>query len=232
MRNLRHMARPRASAKRVTTQPQITVLNHAALLDDLAAAEEALVRATYRLISSKGIERTTLQEIADAAGLSKAMPVYYFKTKENLVLATMRWVLARVAERLTTAVASVESPEEKVRAMIDAIFVDPRRNRDFYLAYTALIGEAARNQRFNELNTTFQSIMNTAYADLVRAGERKAFAVDSAEEAAMGIRALIDGFFLQWLEESDWEGEHERYKEACARAVLRYLGAKRPAVRA
>jgi len=194
-------------------------------MDDLVAAEEALVRATYRLISSKGIERTTLQEIADAAGLSKAMTVYYFKTKENLILAAIRWVLARVAERMSGALASVERPEEKVQVMIDTIFVDPRRNRDFYLAYTALISEAARNPRFNELNTTFRSIMNTTYADLIRAGEGTTFAVDSVEEAAMGVRALIDGFFLQWLEESDWTALHERYKQACARSVLRYLGA-------
>ena len=90
--------------------------------------------------------------------------------------------------------------------MLDAIFVDPRRNRDFYLAYTALIGEAARNERFNELNVTFRSIMNASYADLIRAGDGIVFTVDSVEEAAIGVRALIDGFFLQWLEEADWMG--------------------------
>ena len=199
---------------------------HEALIEELAPAEEALVRAAYRLIASKGIERTTLQDITDAAGVSKALAIYYFKTKENLLLATIRWVLGRVAERMTGVVASVEAPDEKVRAMVDAIFVDPRRNRDFYLAYTALIGEAARNERFNELNVTFRSIMNAAYADLIRSGEGTAFAVESVDEAAMGVRALIDGLFLQWLEESDWAALHERYKALCARSILRYLGAQ------
>lgn len=199
--------------------------DHAALIEELVPAEEALVRAAYRLIASKGIERTTLQDITDAAGVSKALAVYYFKTKENLLLAAIRWVLGRVAERMTGVVDSVEAPEEKVRAMVDAIFVDPRRNRDFYLAYTALIGEAARNERFNELNVTFRSIMTAAYADLIRSGEGTVFAVDSVEEAAMGVRALIDGFFLQWLEETDWIDVHEGYKAMCARAILRYLGA-------
>jgi AcrR family transcriptional regulator len=203
--------------------------SHEALREELVPAEEAVVRAAYRLIASKGIERTTLQDIADAAGVSKALAVYYFKTKENILLAAIRWVLARVTERMVGVVESVEAPEEKVRAMIDAIFVDPRRNRDFYLAYTALINEAARNERFNELNVTFRSIMNAAYADLIRSGEGTAFAVDSVEEAAMGVRALIDGFFLQWLEESDWTALHQSYKDACARAILRYLGAVRPA---
>jgi TetR/AcrR family fatty acid metabolism transcriptional regulator len=208
--------------------PPMEALNHEALMEELVPAEEALVRSAYRLIASKGIERTTLQDIADAAGVSKALAVYYFKTKENLLLAAIRWVLGRVAERMTGVVDSVDAPEEKVQAMIDAIFVDPRRNRDFYLAYTALIGEAARNERFNELNVTFRSIMNAAYADLIRSGEGTVFAVDSVDEAAIGVRALIDGFFLQWLEETNWTELHGHYKEACARAILRYLGAANP----
>jgi AcrR family transcriptional regulator len=200
-------------------------LERGALIEDLVPAEEALVRAAYRLIASKGIERTTLQDITDAAGVSKALAVYYFKTKENLLLAAIRWVLGRVAERMTGVVDSVEAPEAKVHAMLDAIFVDPRRNRDFYLAYTALIGEAARNERFNELNVTYRSIMNAAYANLIRAGHGTVFTVTSVEEGAMGVRALIDGFFFQWLEEAEWMELHDRYKARCADAILRYLGA-------
>lgn len=212
----------------MSPQAPSSALRHEALHDELVPVEESLVRAAYRLIASKGIERTTLQDIADAAGVSKALAVYYFKTKENLLLAAIRWVLARVAERMTSALTSVEEPEERVRVMLDTIFVDPRRNRDFYLAYTALIGEAARNERFNELNTTFRSIMNAAYADLIRAGQNTVFVLDSVEEAAMGVRALIDGFFLQWLEEPGWTELHGHYKAACERAILRYLGAVAP----
>ena len=93
------------------------VPNHEALLEDLVPAEESVVRAAYRLIASKGIERTTLQDIADAAGVSNALAVYYFKTKENILLAAIRWVLGRVAERMTGVVDSVEAPEQKVRVL-------------------------------------------------------------------------------------------------------------------
>jgi TetR/AcrR family transcriptional regulator, fatty acid metabolism regulator protein len=211
------------------SQPQpAEAPNHEALIEELVPAEEALVRSAYRLIATKGIERTTLQDIADSAQVSKALAVYYFKTKENLLLAAIRWVLGRVAERMTGVVDSVDAPADKVQAMIDAIFVDPRRNREFYLAYTALIGEAARNERFSELNDTFRSIVNASYADLIRSGEGTVFTVDSVEEAAIGVRALIDGFFMQWLEETNWTELHGQYKEACVRAILRYLGAAPP----
>jgi AcrR family transcriptional regulator len=117
----------------MSRQARSTALNSEALIEDLVPAEEALVRAAYRLIASKGIERTTLQDITDAAGVSKALAVYYFKTKENLLLAAIRWVLGRVATRMTSVVDSVETGERKVYAMVDAIFVDPRRNRDFLI---------------------------------------------------------------------------------------------------
>src|SRR5205823_5725260 len=142
------------------------------------------------LIGTKGMHRMTLQNVADEAEVSKALVLYYFKTKENLVLATMRWVLARVAARVASGIATAETPEDKARATIDAIFVDPLRNRNFYLAYTDLIAHAARNDRFSELNTTFRSVVNGAYADLIRSGMDGPFRVDDLDEAAMGFRAL------------------------------------------
>jgi TetR/AcrR family fatty acid metabolism transcriptional regulator len=199
-----------------------------ALLEaDAPPEQERLLRSAYHLIGTKGMHRMTLQNVADSADVSKALVLYYFKTKENLVLATMRWVLARVAARVATAIAAAEAPEDKVRAAIDAIFVDAKRNRNFYLAYTDLIAHAARNDRFNELNTTFRSIVNGAYADLIRSGIDGPFRVSDLDEAAMGMRALIDGLFLQWLEEEDWERLHGVYKAACTRAVLTYRGATR-----
>jgi TetR/AcrR family transcriptional regulator, fatty acid metabolism regulator protein len=198
-----------------------------ALEEPLPEKQVHLIRQAYRLIGTKGMHRTTLQDVADAAGVSKAMIIYYFNTKENLVLTTMRWVLAQVAARVSAAIAVADTPEDKVRAMIDAIFVDARRNRDFYLAYTDLIASAARNDRFNELSLTFRSIVNGQYAELIRSGvDVGAFEAPDVDEAAMGVRALLDGLFLQWLEEEDWRGLHASYKAICTRALLAYLGAR------
>ena len=86
------------------------------LRDDVSAKQERLIRHTYRLIGVKGMQRMTLQEVAESAGVSKAVVIYYFKTKENLVLRTMRWVLAQVALRVSAAIAAPPSPEEKVGA--------------------------------------------------------------------------------------------------------------------
>jgi AcrR family transcriptional regulator len=191
------------------------------LVTEPSAKQVELLRLAYRLMAEKGMHRMTLQDVADAAGMSKANVVYYFKTKEDLVLTAMRWVLAQVAARIVEATSSASGRDEKIRAMVDAIFVDPHRNRNFYAVYTELIAHASRNERFADLNGWFREIVTGQYAELIRSTDGVVPA--DVDEAAIVVRALIDGLFVQWLEEEDWVGRHPVYKELCARSILAFL---------
>jgi TetR/AcrR family transcriptional regulator, fatty acid metabolism regulator protein len=183
-----------------------------------------LIRAAYRLFGEKGVHRISLDEIAAAAGLSKGLVLYYFKTKENLVLATMRWAVDGTAERVREAMARASTPDGKVIAMIDGIWSGAETNRRFYLLYLDLAGHAARLKHFTELSATFHSVVNALYAEVIAQGVAEgAFAAGDPEEGAAALRAIIDGFFVQWLQEADWERLHPWYREACKRAALTYL---------
>ena len=183
--------------------------------------QEELLRLAYRLMATKGMHRMTLQDVADAAGMSKANVVYHYKTKEDLVLRTMQWVLERVAARVVEATASASGRDAKIRAMIDAIFVDPKRNRNFYIVYAELIAHSSRNGRFAELNGWFREIVTGQYAAVIGSTTRRS--KKAVAEAAMVVRALIDGLFLQWLEEPDWETRHAEYKNLCVRSIIAHL---------
>lgn len=186
-----------------------------------SAKQEELLRVAYRLMATKGMHRMTLQDVADAAGMSKANVVYHYKTKEDLVLRSMQWVLERVTARIVEATSSATGRDAKIRAMIDAIFVDPQRNRNFYIVYAELIAHSSRNGRFAELNSWFREIVNGQYAAVIGSTTRRS--KKSVAEAAMVVRALIDGLFLQWLEEPDWETRHAEYKNLCVRSILAFL---------
>ena len=167
-----------------------------------------------------------MQDVADEAGVSKAILPYYFDSKENLILLTMRWVLARVAQRIREAIAQADTAEEKVSAMIDAIFVGPESNRRFYLVFFDFLGYAARSDRFADVGATFHEICNSLYAEVVRLGQEEGvFSKRDAWEAATVVRALVDGLFTQWVQEKDWKNSHEKYREMCKRSVLIYLTA-------
>lgn len=198
----------------------------AAPLDEQALSKKQmhLLRSTYRVLAEKGLKELSLQHVADQAGVSKGILLYYFGSKENLILAAMRWVLGRVAERIRTAVFEARSAEEKVTAMLDAIFIDPKANRDFYLVFLDLLSTAARLDRFDELSATFRTTVNAVYAHIIEHGiEQGTFKIANANEAAAVVRGIIDGLFLQWLQEADRDATHERTRETCKRAVLAYL---------
>jgi TetR/AcrR family transcriptional regulator, fatty acid metabolism regulator protein len=192
----------------------------------LAPKEAHLVRSAYKVMGQKGLSPLTLQDVADEAGVSKAILPYYFSSKENLTLLTMRWVLARVAERIREAIDEVEPAEEKVVAMVDVIFVSPESNRRFYLVFFDFLGYAARNERFADVSATFHEICNGLYAEVIRVGQREGvFREGDASEAATVVRALVDGLFTQWIQDRNWEKTHEEYRELCKRSVLTYLTA-------
>ena len=196
------------------------------LAEELPPKQTHLIRTTYRLIGEKGVRRLSLQEVADAAGVSKGLIFYYFKTKENLILATMRWVLSRTADRIREAVGRAQTAEGRVVAMIDEIFADPDANRRFYVSYLDLVDQALRSDDFSRLSATFRSIVNASYAGVISEGlSQGAFLVHDVEEAAAAMRAIVDGLFLQWIQEDEHVRVHAAYRDACKRAVLAYLHA-------
>ena len=193
----------------------------------LSPKEAHLVRSAYKVMGQKGMAGLSLQDVADEAGVSKAILPYYFSSKENLTLLTMRWVLAQVTQRIREAIAEAEGAEAKVKAMVDAIFVGPESNRRFYLVFFDFLGYAARNDRFWDVAATFHEICNGLYAEVVKLGrEEGTFARRDPREAAAVVRAMVDGLFIQWIQDKGWRDSHEKCREACKRAVLAYLASK------
>jgi AcrR family transcriptional regulator len=193
--------------------------------DALSPRALALVRSAYRVMTQRGGHRLSLQDVADEAGVSKGMVLYYFKTKENLYLTVMRWALERTEARIRKGVGAADDPREAVAALVDAVFVGPEQNRDFYLLYLDLVEHAARVPSFGQLSTVAFEIINGLYEEVVRDGvARGGFAVDDPAAAAAAMRALIEGTFLSWLQRDDWKVSHGDFKALCERNLLRLLG--------
>lgn len=187
---------------------------------EAADSRVAILRAAYHAFGRHGVQRVSLEAIAEEAGVSKGLVLYHFKTRENLVLASMRWVLLEVADRIRRAVETAGTPTAKLDAMVEVIFSRPETNRRFYLTYLELVEHAARLQRFNELSRSFGSIQGEIYQDVVRSGvEAGAFHSADVERTASVMRAIIDGIFLQWLQDPDWRHSHAAYRESCLRAL-------------
>lgn len=196
----------------------------AALEESLSVKQIQVLRSAYKIMGAKGLNQFNLQDVADEAGVSKATLLYYFGSKENLILLTMQWVLDRVAMRIWEATAGAKSAKAMILSMIDAIFVSAEANRTFYLVFFDLVGYVARIDKFGAVSETFRNTINGLYSDIIRSGvEEGEFYVDDVDSSSAVVRAIIDGLFTQWVQEKDWQGSYARYRVTCKRAVINYL---------
>ena len=188
--------------------------------------ETQIVRSAYRVMARRGSHRLSLQDIADEAGVSKALLFYHFGTKDNLLLAAMRWALQGTSQRIRDSIDGVTDARVAIDALIDAVFVGPQANRDFFLFYLDLVEYLARVPTFGELSVMLHDIINGMYGEVITAGkEQGVFAVDDVDTAARYMRSLIEGTFLQWIQTEDWERNHTEWRDGCRRALQRLLGA-------
>lgn len=86
---------------------------------------QQLIEATITAISRRGLSRTTLAEVAKIAGLSAGIVNFYFKSKDALLLATLRYLADEYEAACGEAVRpGGASPAAVLEAVIDTDF-DP-----------------------------------------------------------------------------------------------------------
>jgi TetR/AcrR family transcriptional regulator len=83
---------------------------------DADRSRKAILDAAETLFAERGFEAVSLQEIGDAAGLSRGTPNYFFGSKEDLYVGVLERVFADREEATTRAFAPVRAWCESERA--------------------------------------------------------------------------------------------------------------------
>ncbi|MER6578295.1 TetR/AcrR family transcriptional regulator [Nonomuraea sp. NPDC001023] len=78
-----------------------------------------LMAAAARVLHEQGVERTTIADIAEAADVPVGNVYYYFKTKDELVLAALSEHAGHLTE-LTAELDRLPDPRARLKAMVDA----------------------------------------------------------------------------------------------------------------
>lgn len=184
-----------------------------------------LIRAAYQVMAREGVHRSPLREIAAKAEVSKGLLIYHFQTKDGLVLAALEWVLEMTEARIRGRLAASPDPAQAISTVIDAVWIGPEANHDFFRFYLDGVEHQARSPEFDEFAGKAETIMNSFYREVIVAGvEAGVLHVEDATAGAIQMRAVIEGMFLQWVQTHDWRTNHGRYREWCREALLRTLG--------
>ena len=89
-----------------------------------AEAEERIFKAALNVFAAKGKDGARMQEIADEAGINKAMLHYYFRSKEKLYEAVFEYVFNRFAiQQIHSTLEHAKTYKDTLRAFING-FID------------------------------------------------------------------------------------------------------------
>lgn len=151
-----------------------------------------LTTEAARVLHEQGVERTTLADIARAAGVPVGNVYYYFKTKDELVLAALSEHSAHLDE-LTSRLDRLPDPRDRLRALIEA-WIDQREVAARYGCPTGTLAV--------ELDKRADGTLDTEAATVIRrllewAGDQfRALGLPDPDDLAVTLISAYQGMSL------------------------------------
>ncbi|RCG28644.1 TetR/AcrR family transcriptional regulator [Sphaerisporangium album] len=156
-----------------------------------AGKRERLASAAARVLHEQGVEKTTLADIARAAGVPVGNVYYYFKTKDELVEAAIE----SHADGLKTLIAALErlpAPQDRLKALVRG-WADQREVAARYGCPTGTLASEL-DKRADGLDRAIAKVMG-ALLDWVDQQFRQMGRTDS-RELAVALVAAYQGISL------------------------------------
>ena len=178
--------------------------------DGKAASQrrEQLLRSALEVIVARGYADTRIADVAEHAGTSPALIIYYFKTRDQLLTEALRYSedgwYAAGTQRLA-AITSAAGRLAELIAMTCLPDTDPNARTE-WLLWLDLWALSPRNPGVADVRRKFDERWREAISTIVLAG------IDSgefsprvdADEFAITLSALLDGMAVQIaLEDQD-----------------------------
>lgn len=184
-----------------------------------------ILDAAERVFSRRGVSRTSLDDIARAAGVTRGAIYWHFKDKVDLFGAMLGRVALPMEEMLQrTSEAAGDDPLAHVRgrsvAVLRKVVGDARARRVFdVIAHKCeYVDEmAAVRRRINGMRANCLAQLEGGFRDAIRRGLLPAGV--EPRSAAVGLHALVDGLITNWLVDPKYFAN----ARAAERIVDRYL---------
>jgi len=173
--------------------------------EEALATRESILDAAELVFEKQGVSRTTLQQIATAAGVTRGAIYWHFEDKGDLFNAMM--------DRTTMPLGTALQDEQEscdidpLRELLDCLLkvfqltaTDPRARRVFGIATHKVeyVDEMtrARDRHINSYNKWLERSKNRLNIALRRGMLKTNVSIDVA---ALGLWAMTDGLIRTWL---------------------------------
>jgi len=159
-----------------------------------------LIEATIQSLAERGFSRTTVTDVAARAGISHGLVLFHFSSKENLLAETLDFLAEEYRLNWQAALAAAgDSPEDQIRAMIDADFAEAICTPARLSAWCSFWGESQSRPLYQARCGANDELYNAAMMDICAAMNARHGYDVSPERTARLIRIMIEGVWLDLM---------------------------------
>lgn len=150
------------------------------------------------LISSKGFEQTSMNDIANDVGITKPGLYHYFPSKEAIYDALVADVLQDMLEHVTASVAAKRLAAEKLKAFMTAHARFYQTRREAF--HAAFMGRGGLATGYNEEQTALRRTYSQALHAIIREGvASREFTCGDPENLARGLLGMLN-WMARWYD--------------------------------
>ncbi|MFD7709380.1 TetR/AcrR family transcriptional regulator [Streptomyces sp. NPDC059786] len=194
----------------------------------VAQRRQELLRAAIEQIEARGVAAVRIADVAAALGVSNALVLYHFSTKEKLVAEAFAFAAEDDLARLRKLLARRTSALRRLRAAVRwyAPTGQAKGWRLWIEGWAAALREPVLREVTQDLDRQWKAAITEVIAEGVAAGE---FTCPDPTGTALRLTALLDGLAVQM---TAYPGAVSRTRaQAWADdALARELGLERDAV--
>jgi len=170
--------------------------------EDGQRSRDRILQAALDLIIEAGIDQVRLAEIARRAGMSSGQVMYYFTSKEHILLETLAWQEHKDTVRRQAALARVTGVWRQLELLIE-LYLPATHPDPSWILWLEAWARAPHNKDVNRfLEELLNPWMDDLTAIIARGVEDGTFNPPAAmDEFILRFVALLDGLALQRLQQ-------------------------------
>ncbi|WP_323666238.1 transcriptional regulator BetI [Pectobacterium punjabense] len=174
---------------------------------------QQLIEATLATINDVGMHDASIVQIARRAGVSNGIISHYFRDKNGLLEATMRYLISHLGLAVKSRLLSLteNTPSARLRAIVQGNFDDSQTNSAAMKTWLAFWASSLHSPMLHRL----QQVNDRRLYSNLCVEFSHCLSKDNARIAAKGLAGLIDGLWLRGALSHDAFNREEALSIAC-----------------
>lgn len=163
---------------------------------------QEIVDAAARVITDRGLAETRISDIAERAGVSPGLILYYFESKDRLLSEALTFANDQFYLRASREIRRLGSAREQLRRLIDLSvpgYLPEYGRLDEWALWIEVWVRALRDPDMAKDREVLDQRWRAQIAEIVRGGQASGefSSTEDPDELSLRIAALIDGLAIQ-----------------------------------